>query len=118
MTVLFQAILRIACLSALSRRATLALMLASIALGTALLLGVERIRVRGANARATWKTIDILACPVTFSPHPQQIEAARRGYDDWWQALGGVREGLIAGGMLREVEVTVTMPKARPWRVR
>jgi len=38
MTVLFQAILRIACLSALSRRATLALTLASIALGTALLL--------------------------------------------------------------------------------
>ena len=47
--------------------------------------------------------------------HPQQIEAARRGYDDWWQALGWVREGLIAGGMLREVEVTGAMPKARPW---
>ena len=66
-------------------------------------------------ARATWKTIDILACPVTFSPHPQQIEAARRGYDDWRQALGWVREGLIEGGMLREVEVTAAMPKARPW---
>jgi uncharacterized protein YfaQ (DUF2300 family) len=79
----------------------------------------ERIRVRGAGARATWKTIDILACPVTFSPHPHQIEAARRGYDDWWQALGWVREGLIVGGMLREVEVTAAMPKARPWlRVR
>jgi hypothetical protein len=53
-----------------------------------------------------------LACPVTFSPHPQQIEAARRGYDDWWQALGWVRDGLIAGGMLREVEVTAAMPSA------
>ncbi|MBL9056882.1 MAG: hypothetical protein JNJ84_11470 [Rhodobacteraceae bacterium] len=81
----------------------------------AIVVGTERIRVRGAGARATWKTIDILACPVTFSPHPQQIEAARRGYDDWWQALGWVREGLIAGGMLREVEVTVAMPKVRPW---
>ena len=59
----------------------------------------------------------ILACPVTFSPHPQQIEAARRGYDDWWQALGWIREGLIVGGMLREVEVTGAMPKARPWWV-
>ena len=81
----------------------------------AIVVGSERIRVRGTGARGTWKTIDILACPVTFSPHPQQIEAARRGYDDWWQALGWVRDGLIAGGMLREVEVTVAMPKARPW---
>ena len=74
--------------------------------------------MRGAGTPATWKTIDILACPVTFSPHPQQIEAARRGYDDWWQALGWLREGLIAGGMLREVEVTGAMPKARPWALR
>lgn len=57
----------------------------------------------------------ILACPVTFSPHPRQIETARRDYDDWWQALGWVREGLIAGGMLREVEVTAAMPKVQPW---
>ena len=84
----------------------------------AIVVGTERIRVRGAGARATWKTVEILACPVTFSPHPQQIETARRGYDDWWQALGWVREGLIAGGMLREVEVTAAMPKARPWALR
>lgn len=81
----------------------------------AIVAGTERIRVRGARARAAWKTINILACPVTFSPHPQQIEAARRCYGDWWQALGWVREGRIAGGMLREVEVTVAMPKLRPW---
>ena len=56
--------------------------------------------------------------PITFSPHPHQIEAARRGYDDWWQALGWVREGLIAGGMLREVELTAAMPKTRPWLAR
>ena len=47
-----------------------------------------RIRVRGPHARGTWKTIDILACPVTFSPHPQQIEAARRGYDDGFAGSG------------------------------
>ena len=78
-------------------------------------VGTTRIRVRGTTARGTWKIIDILACPVTFSPHPRQIEAARRGYDDWWQALSWVRDGLIAGGMLREVEVTAAMPRARPW---
>jgi hypothetical protein len=26
-----------------------------------------------------------------------------------------VRDGLIEGGMLREVEVTAAMPKVRPW---
>ena len=61
------------------------------------------------------KLLDILACPVTFSPHPQQIDAARRGYDDWWQALGWVRDGLIMGEMLREVEVTAAMPRVKPW---
>jgi hypothetical protein len=78
-------------------------------------VGTERIRVRGTTARGAWKNIDILACPVTFSPHPQQIEAARRGYEDWWQALKWLQEGLIGGGMLREVQVTTAMPKARPW---
>ena len=29
--------------------------------------------------------------------------------------LDGVREGLIAGGMLRELEVTAAMQKVRPW---
>ncbi len=39
----------------------------------------------------------------------------RRGYEDWCQALSWVRDGLLAGGMLREVEVTAVMPKVRPW---
>jgi hypothetical protein len=52
----------------------------------------------------------VLACPVTWRPHPEQIASARRGYEDWWQALDWVRDGLIAGGMLREVEVTAAMP--------
>ena len=78
-------------------------------------VGTERIRVRGPTARGTWKTIDILACPVTWRPHPEQIASARRGYDEWWQALDWVRDGLIAGGMLRDMEVTAAMPKVRPW---
>ena len=66
MTVLFQAILRIACLSALSRRATLALMLASIALGTALLLGVERIRADTRRSFVqTISGVDLVAGPRT-----------------------------------------------------
>ncbi|MFN3993986.1 MAG: hypothetical protein ACK4IU_13875, partial [Tabrizicola flagellatus] len=78
-------------------------------------VGTERIRARGQGAHAKWKTVEILACPVTFAPHPHQIEAARRGYDDWRQALDWVREGLSAGRMLSELEVTMAMPKIRPW---
>ena len=75
-----------------------------------IVVGTARVLTRG-----KWRTVEVLACPVTFSPHPRQIAAARRAYDDWWQALGWIRDGLIAGGMLREVEVTAVMPKARPW---
>ncbi|WP_093120556.1 hypothetical protein [Salinihabitans flavidus] len=73
-------------------------------------VGTERVLSRG-----KWRMIEILACPVTFSPHPHQIEAAHRAYDDWWAALGWIRDGLIAGGILRDVEVTNVMPKERPW---
>lgn len=79
-------------------------------------VGTERIRVRGPTARGTWKTIDILACPVTWRPHPEQIASARRGYEDWWQSLDWVREGLVTGRMLRELEITGSMPKVQPWR--
>ena len=80
-----------------------------------IVVGVERIRVRGPTARGTWKTIEILACPVTWRPHPEQIASARRGYEDWWHALDWVRDGLIAIGLLREVEVTAAMPRKQPW---
>ena len=77
---------------------------------TTVVVGTERV-----NTRGKWRTVELLACPVTWRPHPEQIASARRGYEDWWQALDWVRDGLIAGGMLREVEVTVAMPKVRPW---
>jgi len=77
---------------------------------TSVVVGTERVLVRG-----KWRILDVRACPVTFSPHPQQIEAARRAYDDWWQALGWVRDGLIESRMLQELEVTAAMPKMRPW---
>jgi len=74
-----------------------------------IVVGTERVL-----SRSKWRTVEVLACPVTFSPHPELIHAARRAYEDWWRALGWVREGLIAGGMLREIKVTAAMPKVRP----
>lgn len=77
------------------------------------LVGTERVLLRG-----KWRSVEVRACPVTFRPDPGQIEAARRDYQAWWRALGWVRDGLIAGGMLREVGVTPAMPKATPWEQR
>jgi hypothetical protein len=73
-------------------------------------VGTAQVMVRG-----KWRTVDVLICPVTWRPHPEQMASARRGYDDWWTALDWVRDGLVAGGMLREVEVSAIMPKVRPW---
>jgi hypothetical protein len=73
-------------------------------------VGTERVLVSG-----KWRTIEVRACPVTWRPHPEQITSARRGYEDWWQALDWVRDGLVAGGMLRETLVGAAMPKVRPW---
>jgi len=70
----------------------------------------ERVLTRG-----KWRTVEVLACPVTWRPHPEQIATARRGYEDWWQALDWVRDGLVVGGMLRDMDVTAVMPKLQPW---
>jgi hypothetical protein len=78
---------------------------------TTIVVGIERVKTRG-----KWRTVELLACPVTWRPHPEQIASTRRGYDDWWQALDWVRDGLIAGRMLREVDVTTTMPRVCPWK--
>ena len=78
---------------------------------TTVVVGIERVLHRG-----RWRSVEVLACPVTWRPHPEQIAAARRGYDEWWHALDWVRDGLVVGGMLRVIEVTVAMPKVRPWR--
>ncbi len=75
-----------------------------------IVVGTERVMVRGKS-----RIVEVRACPVTFSPSPEQIDAARRGYGDWWRALDWVRDGLLSGRMLRELELTAIMPKARPW---
>ncbi|WP_296643913.1 hypothetical protein [Roseinatronobacter sp.] len=74
------------------------------------IVGTERIL-----SRSKWRTIEILACPVIWRPHPDQINEARRGYEDWWHALDWVRDGLVECRMLQEMEVTEAMPKTRPW---
>jgi hypothetical protein len=73
-------------------------------------VGTERVLSRG-----KWRTVEVLACPVTWRPHPEQIAGARRAYEDWWQALDWVRDGTAQSGLLREVEVTEAMPRLRPW---
>jgi hypothetical protein len=81
---------------------------------TSEVVGTERVLIKG-----KWRTVEVRACPVRFSPDQRQIDGARQAYEDWWRALGWVRDGLIDGRMLREVEVTHAMPALQPWtRVR
>jgi len=75
----------------------------------------EVVSIERAQYRGRWRTVEVLACPVTWSPHPQQIEGAREAYVDWLQALGWMREVLAESGVLRDFEVTGAMPKVQPW---
>lgn len=73
-------------------------------------VGTERVLVKG-----KWRSVEVRACPVTFRPDARQIEAARRGYEDWWLALRWMRDGLVAASMLRDVEISDSMPRNQPW---
>ncbi|PRY22282.1 hypothetical protein CLV78_107206 [Aliiruegeria haliotis] len=75
-------------------------------------VGTESVLSRG-----RWRTVDVLACPVTWRPHSDQIDGARRAYVDWWQALGWIRDGLATSRLLREIDVSAEMPKFEPWNV-
>jgi hypothetical protein len=70
------------------------------------------------QTRQTAEIREINGAETAHTPHPEQIASARRGYEEWWLAMDWVRDGLVAGGMLREVEVTAAMPKVRPWLAR
>lgn len=76
-------------------------------------VGTEHVFNRG-----RWRTVEVLACPVTWSPHPEQIAAARQGYEDWWQALGWIRDGLTSASALTDFQVATTMSKRKPWKRR
>jgi len=78
---------------------------------TSEVVGTERVLIKG-----KWRSVEVRACPVRFSPDQRQIDGTRQAYEDWWKALSWVRDGLIAGRMLREVDVTKVMPALQPWR--
>lgn len=80
---------------------------------TSEVVGTERVLIKG-----KWRSVEVRACPVTFRPDAQQIASARRAYEDWWEALEWIRDGLLAGGTLREVEITATIPIRTPWLLR
>lgn len=75
-----------------------------------IVVGTERVL-----SRRKWRTVEVLACPVTWRPHREQIDAARRAYDDWLQALGWIRDALCSSRMLKGIELTEAMPRTRPW---
>ena len=77
---------------------------------TTIVVGTERVLTRG-----KWHTVEVLACPITWRPHREQIASARRGYEDWWHALDWVRDWLLDGGILQDFEVTAGMPRMQPW---
>jgi hypothetical protein len=52
--------------------------------------------------------------PVTYDPTPQQVAASRRDYLAWWAAINEVRERLLASPVLRDHELTTSMPPASP----
>ena len=60
------------------------------------------------------KKVEIAWCPVTYDPHPNKIEAARREYLKWWVALDRAREKLQAA-TFQKIVVTAAMPPVRPW---
>lgn len=77
---------------------------------TTVVVGTERVLSRG-----KWRTVEVLACPVTFSPHPQQIKAARRSYSEWREALQWILDCLKATPILRDIELVRILPKSKPW---
>jgi hypothetical protein len=73
-------------------------------------VGTERVLIKG-----KWRSVEVRACPVTFRPDSRQIEGARRAYQEWWQALEWILDGLVGCGMLIELVLSRALPKATPW---
>jgi hypothetical protein len=74
-------------------------------------IGKVTVQSRGRN-----KTVDIVACPVTFRPTAAKIAAARRDYLTWWGALLDLRHELHHFGGLTTITLTQDMPPLAPWR--
>lgn len=48
--------------------------------------------------------------PCHLCPASEQIKAVRRIYNEWWRALGWIRDGLIAVEMLRKIVLYRALP--------
>ncbi len=57
-------------------------------------VGTERVLTRG-----KWRTVDVLVCPVTWRPHPEQITAAQTRIRGLVQSAG-LGAGRAGGGVL------------------
>jgi hypothetical protein len=80
---------------------------------TTMVVGTERVLSRG-----KWRTVEVLACPVMFRPDARQIEAARRTYVDWINALAWIQSYMANGNDLKTVEMNERLPPSRPWSSR
>ena len=58
---------------------------------------------------------DIYACPVRYTPTPQQVSSARRAYLEWWRALAYLAVDMRRLNILSRIRVTDVMPPQRPW---
>ena len=77
---------------------------------TTIVVGVERVL-----HRRRWRSVELLACPVTWRPHPEQITSARRGYKDWWLALDWVELCLNLGDALHQAaRLSVSLVTSTP----
>lgn len=77
------------------------------------LVGAEQIIVRGRKVMH-----DVYACPVRYTPTPQQVASARKAYSDWYRALLFLAVDLRRLNILSSVTVTQALPPRRPWSLR
>ncbi|MGQ3486103.1 hypothetical protein [Roseovarius pacificus] len=72
--------------------------------------------VKRRNRKGVIVTDPVYYCPVTVSPNPSQIAAARRAYLSWWGALLELRDTFRLYTDLSAHVVTDEMPPLSPWR--
>jgi hypothetical protein len=58
---------------------------------------------------------DIYACPVRYTPTPQQVSSARRAYFEWWRALLHIQGNLRRMNILARIRITTDLPPLEPW---
>jgi len=75
----------------------------------------ERVGAHVVERRGRRVEVPALVCPVTVSPTPAKIAAARRDYLLWWSALLDLRVSLSSGPALSSWQLTADLPPVRPW---